>query len=75
MSRNFYTPKQVETHVKYHMENVLLVVLATLCDKYKFNHDKLREFSKDVQEGGQFVTDLRISRTELLDIIAKHGEV
>jgi len=67
-----YSPKQVRQVSHRATENVLLIVMAILADKYKFDEDKLERFMMQVQMASTSIDDNVLNRTEILEIIKKH---
>lgn len=67
-----FSPKQVRQVSNRATENVLLIVMAILADKYKFGEDKLERFMCEVQTASTSIGDNVLNRTEILEIIKKH---
>ena len=67
-----YSPKQVRQISHRATENVLLLVMAILADKYKFSEDKLERFMCEVQTASTCIDENVLNRTEILGIIKKH---
>ena len=66
-----YSAKQTRQIAKRATENVLLIVMAILADKYKFDGDKLEQFMVQVQfASGQIGENL--DRAEIVEIIKRH---
>lgn len=66
-----YTAKQTKQIANRATENVLLIVMAILSDKYKFDGNKLEDFMCQVQFASQQV-GYNLNRTEILEIIKRH---
>ena len=66
-----FTVKQTRVIAKESATNVLLVVMAILSDKYKFDADKLEKFMSEVQFASSNLWDT-IDRKDLIEIIKRH---
>ena len=67
-----FTAKQCKQIATRSTENIMLIVMALLADKHKFDEDKLEKFMVDVQFASTQITDMALNRTEILAIIKKH---